>query len=131
MTIRIFLTRKMQSSSINKMRELPVRFHGYAPDSFVQEDISHPAVEDASLSIIIQSPERRINHGLHATVKRCGIGNIEKNRLGSGSTYDQDPERNLHKAAKSDGTGKSLQIMQRPVRLQHLRIQREGSSLRR
>jgi hypothetical protein len=51
------------------MRGLPVRFHGYAPDSFVQEDISHQAVEDASLSKIIPSPERRINHGLHATVE--------------------------------------------------------------
>jgi hypothetical protein len=53
----------------------------------VQEDISHQAVEDASLSKNNPSTydkERRINHGLHATVKRRGIGNFEKNRLGIG-----------------------------------------------
>ena len=52
MIIQKFQTRNQKSSLIPKRRELPVRFYGYAPDSFVQEDITHQAVKDASLSKI-------------------------------------------------------------------------------
>jgi len=70
-------------------------------------------------------PKKGEKNGLHTGIKQTGIGNIKKNRVVSQQAHDQDHECDHSEAAGTDCKGKRLQKLQRPVRMQYLRIQRQ------